>query len=340
MQALFVLWIIVTCIYLTVYQSAYWKYFFSILIPYYLITQIFFCDYKQNTSKKKFFMSTWEHPFDSQIYCSSKVDLTNLKKFISDYNKNNNTNIGPTVFLIKLISNLFLKYSKINGNILFGVFVKRNRIDVSVMVATDNGKNNDIITIQNGNLLSLSEIKEKINEKIYNINHGLDVNIGRKKFFMNLLPTYLLAPFLRIINYLSACGLNLNWLGLPKYNFGTAMIVNYGKLGLENTFLPIFPFSFAPFCIGISEIKKNNKVKIFYTIDHRYLDGSIASKLLHDINCTLNEPERLFNEENWKEYNSRASSTASSPFQSPKIEENREKLNFDVENKKEKIKTN
>ena len=42
MQALFVLWIIVTCIYLILYQSTYWKYFFGLLIPYYLITQIFF----------------------------------------------------------------------------------------------------------------------------------------------------------------------------------------------------------------------------------------------------------------------------------------------------------
>jgi len=334
MQALFVLWIIVTCIYLILYQSTYWKYFFGLLIPYYLITQIFFCDYKQNTSKKKFFMSTWEHPFDSQIYCSSKVDLTKLKQFLSDYNKKNNTNIGPTVFLIKLVSILFIKFSKLNGNILFGVFVKKKRIDVSVMVGTENGKNYEIITIKDGNKLNLSEIKDKINKKVHNINHGIDVNIGRKKFFMNLLPTYLLTPFLRIINYLSACGVNLNWIGIPKYNFGTAMIVNYGKLGLEDTFMPIFPFSFAPFCIGISKIKKNNKVKIFYTIDHRYLDGSIASKLLQDINNTIDNPERLFNEENWKEYNSKNNT----PIQSPKSENSQEKLNFNFEEKDKKKK--
>jgi hypothetical protein len=200
------------------------------------------------------------------------------------------------------------------------------------MVGTESGKNYEIITIKDGDKLNLSEIKDKINKKVHNINHGIDVNIGRKKFFMNLLPTYLLTPFLRIINYLSACGVNLNWIGIPKYNFGTAMIVNYGKLGLEDTFMPIFPFSFAPFCICISKIKKNNKVKIFYTIDHRYLDGSIASKLLHDINETISNPERLFNEEFWKEYNSKNNT----PIQSPKSENSQKQLNFNFEEKDKK----
>ena len=224
------------------------------LIPYYLITQIFFGDMKLNSSKKKFFMSSWYHPFDSQIYCSSKVDMTKMYEYLNKYNKEHNCKIGPTIFLLKLVGNLFNKYPKLNGNILFGLFIKKTRIDVSVTVSTDYGKNNEVITIKDADKLSLEEISNKVNQRRENIEHGIDV--GRKRFFMNLLPSFLLSPFLRIISYLSACGLNLSWLGLPKYNYGTAVIVNYGKMGLTDTFLPISPFSYAPFCIGISKIKK------------------------------------------------------------------------------------
>ena len=41
---------------------------------------------KLNSSKKKFFMSSWYHPFDSQIYCTSTVDITKLLDFIKEYN--------------------------------------------------------------------------------------------------------------------------------------------------------------------------------------------------------------------------------------------------------------
>ena len=271
MDALTVLLIFVTSIYLLLYQTAFWKYYFGILIPYYVITQLIFCDFKTNTSKKKFFMSTWTHPFDSQIYCESKVDMTNMYNYLEKYNKEHNCKIGPTIFMLKLVGNLFNKYPKLNGNVLFGLFVKKTRIDVSVTVSTDHGKNNEVITIKDADKLSLEDISEKVNKRIENIERGIDINVGRKRFFMNLLPTFLLSPFLRIISYLSACGMNLSWLGLPKYNYGTAVIVNYGKMGLTDTYLPISPFSYAPFCIGISKIKKykkifKNKIIIFIII--------------------------------------------------------------------------
>ena len=328
MDTLTVLLIFVTSLYLLIYQTSFWKYYLGILIPYYVITQIILCDFKTNTSKKKFFMSTWTHPFDSQIYCSSKVDMTKMYEYLNKYNKEHNCKIGPTIFLLKLVGNLFNKYPKLNGNILFGLFIKKTRIDVSVTVSTDYGKNNEVITIKDADKLSLEEISNKVNQRRENIEHGIDINVGRKRFFMNLLPSFLLSPFLRIISYLSACGLNLSWLGLPKYNYGTAVIVNYGKMGLTDTFLPISPFSYAPFCIGISKIKKyKNKSddidycysgKILYTIDHRYLDGSIASKLLKDINYTIMNPDVLEDVNYFSDVSSYDSSTNSIPDLSQK----------------------
>ena len=91
----------------------------------------------------------------------------------------------------------------------------------------------------------------------------------RKKFFLNLLPTFILGPFLRIISILSASGINLSYLGLPKYSYGTAVICNYGKEGLEDTFLPLFPFSYSPlfsnFLVSSSRLC-NCSISLFTTI--------------------------------------------------------------------------
>jgi hypothetical protein len=213
---------------------------------------------------------------------------------------------------MKLLANLFVKYPDLNGNIIFGDVLKKDRIDVSVTVCTDGGQNNEVITIQNANNLSLEIIKKKVDEHIEAINNGFDVNLGMKKFFINLLATFILGPFLRIISILSASGVNLSILGLPKYSYGTAVICNYGKDGLEDTFLPLFPFSYSPICVGISKIKEYNpykyekerpkdgkkyfKCKFFYTFDHRFLNERIVAKLLHDINSTILDPKKVFDQ--------------------------------------------
>ena len=329
MNALFILLFIATIFYMLLYQPGFYKYFFGMLIPYYLLSQLFFGDMKLNSSKKKFFMSSWIHPFDSQIYCSSTVDITNLLEFIKEYNKEHSTNIGITIFIMKLLANLFVKYPDLNGNIIFGDVLKKNRIDVSVTVSSDDGNNTEVITIQDANNLSLEIIKDKIEKNLELIKHGLDVNSGRKKFFLTLLPTFLLGPFLRIISILSASGVNLSILGLPKYSYGTAVICNYGKEGLEDTFLPLFPFSYSPICIGISRIKEYNpnkygdkeneivkdkkyyKCKFCYTIDHRYLNERIVSKLLQDINSTILNPKQVFDQV----YFSECSDVSSTEFQ-------------------------
>ena len=146
MNTLFVLLISATIFYMLIYQPGFYKYFFGMLIPYYLLSQIFFGDMKLNSSKKKFFMSSWYHPFDSQIYCTSTVDITKLLEFIKEYNAEHSTDIGITIFIMKLLANLFVKYPDLNGNIIFGDVLKKDRIDVSVTVSSDGDHNAEVIT--------------------------------------------------------------------------------------------------------------------------------------------------------------------------------------------------
>ena len=74
----------------------------------------------------------------------------------------------------------------------------------------------------------------------------------------------------------------------------------------------MFPFSYSPICVGISKIKEYNpykyekerpkdgkkyfKCKFFYTIDHRFLNERIVAKLLYDINSTILDPKKVFDQ--------------------------------------------
>lgn len=239
MNVLPIVILVVTIIYLIIFQSSFWKYFFSFLLSYYVLTQIIFADYKTNTSKRKFYLTSWLHPFDSQIFLSLKVDVTKIKEFLKKYNEENNTDIHFTIFLIKVLGNIFQKFPTLNGNVLFGKFFQKKSVDISCLLSTDNGTNTEVLTVRDVDKSSLEEIREKVYEKKEIIDKNIDLNQNRKKFFLNLLPTFLLTYFLSVVSYFAQCGVSLTWFGLPKYFCGTAIICNYGKIGIKNTFLPI-----------------------------------------------------------------------------------------------------
>ena len=239
MNTITIITITTTIIHLTMNQAIYWKYFFIFVVAYYIITQIILSDKGTNTSKKKFYLISWTHPFDSQIFLSLKVDITKLRSNLKAYNEQHKTDIHFTIFFVKVLAYIFKQRPHLNGNILFGKFFPKKNIDISCLVGSDYGINTEIITVRDVDRHTLSEIRDKVYQKKQIIDKNLDLNLNRKKFFSSMLPTFLLSYFLSFVSYIAQCGVNLSWLGLPKYFCGTAIVCNYGKIGIENTFLPI-----------------------------------------------------------------------------------------------------
>ena len=46
-------------------------------------------------------------------------------QFLKNYNEEHSTKIGIAIYLMKLLSNLFVKYPELNGNIIFGDIAKK-----------------------------------------------------------------------------------------------------------------------------------------------------------------------------------------------------------------------
>ncbi len=126
----------------------------------------------------------------------------------------------------------------------------------------------------------------------------------------------MLSPFIRIISYLSVCGCDLSWLWLPKYAYGTCIITNVGRLGIDNVYLPIprifiifnilLAYTYAPLIISTSikkkkldvdsadmTLKESTFIKLQFTIDHRYMDGAQAAKIAAEIEKHIGDPSLL-----------------------------------------------
>lgn len=189
MNALRILLLATLILYLTIYHITYWKYFFSFLIPYYIVTQLLLSDPKHNTPKKKALISLWSSPGDPQIYGTIPFNITSLDKYLKEYSDKIGKKIGITIYFIKMMGVILEKYPQINGNVIFGKFVPKSTCDVSLMVAVHDKVETELITVKNANKLSLSEIAQKVSEKIDAIEKHTDKSHNKRLLAAKLLPT-------------------------------------------------------------------------------------------------------------------------------------------------------
>ena len=188
MNALRIILTLVIIIYLSIYDFGFWKYFFSMVIPYYIISQMLI-DNKINTPKVKLLITMWTHPYDPQIYATMKFNISKAQEFLQEYSQKVGVKVGFTVFLVKIMAKMFEKFPQVNGNVIFGKFVAKNTIDISVMVATEGGVEDDMITVKNCDKLSLEEITKKLHEKKQAYEDHSDKTHFRRLFVAKLLPT-------------------------------------------------------------------------------------------------------------------------------------------------------
>lgn len=85
--------------------------------------------------------------------------------------------------------------------------------------------------------------------------------------------------------------------------FGSIIITNIGALGLQSAFPPLTPISRTPYLAAIGkpfegvvvangEICVQKRIKIGFTIDHRYLDGFHGSKILRYFTKVFEAPDK------------------------------------------------
>ena len=79
--------------------------------------------------------------------------------------------------------------------------------------------------------------------------------------------------------------------GIPDDRFGSAIITNYGVLGIDYGLVPLSPYSRCPLVIGIGherplpvvragEVVPAECVTISFTFDHRYADGIHGAQMM------------------------------------------------------------
>ena len=267
----------------------------------------FSSDNSENISKKINYTS-WSNPYDPQTYTTLRLDITKIIPYLKEKSEQIKRHITPTIFTVKLKKKKKKKYPEVYGYIKFGVYDTKDGVDICCLVQVGDGKELANTTIIDCDKKNFQQITDELvdNVKLLRARKNKDQNFKMKIF--KFIPTYITGPFTQIVSYLSSIGVKFDALGLKKFEFGSCVITSIGGLGIEYSYAPIPPLTFAPLLLTLCSKYNVNKraengnietrtyLRMNFTADYRFFNMKNSSQIFKDIHLFGEDPEKFENE--------------------------------------------
>ena len=288
---------------------------FKFLIIYTIFISIYYYIVRKNELKQKNINvsnkinhSIWSNIHEPDTYITVKLDITKIVPYLKKKSEQIKENITPTIFTIKLMAIVLRKYPEVYGYIKFGRYEPKSGIDICSIVQVGEGSELANCTIQNCETKNFKQITKELNDsvKILRARKNKDQNIKMKMF--KFVPTFLTGPITQIVSYLSSIGVKVKAIGLRKFEFGSFVITSIGGLGIEHSYAPIPPFTFAPLLLTLckkkdvikkmedDKIETRTYLKMNFTADYRFFNPRNASSIFKDIHLYGEDPQKFEDE--------------------------------------------
>lgn len=257
-------------------------------------------------------LANWKTPNDSTVYGVIEVESTPLLQFLENVNaKKTGAKITVTHVVAKALALTLKAYPDLNGIVRWGKIYLRKSIDIFLQVAvreTADGEKPDLsgAKVMHCDEKSLSEIALDLSNQSTKIREKNDPQFQSSHRILKNIPSFILYWILRFMTFLVYnLGLSFPKLGLPADPFGSAMVTSVGSLGVPPGFAPLVPISRVPLILCVGTIEKKPWVvgdqvevrpvlDINITLDHRFIDGLVGSRMYKHMRQILNQPEKHF----------------------------------------------
>lgn len=255
-------------------------------------------------------MGSWRTAGDPSVYGLIELDVTKVKNFLHEKQKNSQYPITLTHLVGKALANVMKDRPEINGLIRRCQIYQREHVDIFYQVNIP-GKGSDSVakatlsgvTLRKVEEMSLEQIAEELGRRATHIKNGGVGEFTRSTNSMAFIPMPLVRWFLDFVSFLNYdIGLNLSWAGVPHDPFGSVMITNVGGMGIDCAWAPLVPYTRVPLLLTMGEIRERPWVvdgqvvsrpimRIGITFDHRFMDGVHAAAMSRHFQKCFDQPE-------------------------------------------------
>jgi pyruvate dehydrogenase E2 component (dihydrolipoamide acetyltransferase) len=241
---------------------------------------------------RKISIGNWRHPRDPQTYAEVELNIEPALKFLEE-NKSDQA-LSITHFVAKIMGDCFRRQPEMNCVLLRGKLYQRKEISAFITTLLKHKKGADLsgFQIKNIDKISINEIAETCTKEITRLRKGDDPEFYALDKTMSRVPMWLVAPMFKLLDVFKyTLNLASKAPGMQEDRFGSVIITNIGALGLQCAFVPLTPVARTPFLLAVGKPFEGvvvvddkpavqQRIKIGFTFDHRYIDGFHGAKFI------------------------------------------------------------
>jgi pyruvate dehydrogenase E2 component (dihydrolipoamide acetyltransferase) len=258
-----------------------------------------------NSTRRKLAIATWKAPAEGNIFGKLTVDATHLLAYAEYLRRTTGEKVTVTHLVGKAVANALAKTPSLNGRIHLGRYIPHDTVDVTYLVALEEGMDLAKAKVANADRKSVRETAADLRERAARLRQGKDDDFEKSKGALRVLPTWLLRPILWLTGWLAGSwGLDIPALGVTRFPFGSCVLTSVGMFGLDEGYAPFTPFARVPLLVVLGAVKDRPavvdgrivvrpQVTITATIDHRFLDGFQGGVLAKTMSDQLQHPWKL-----------------------------------------------
>jgi len=257
------------------------------------------------STRRKLAIATWSAPREGNIYGKITVDVTKANAYIKHLRDKTGEKVTITHLVGKAVAEALRKAPTLNGRIVWGRFEPFNSVDISFLVALEEGSDLAKAKIDDLDEKTVADVARELRAMAGRLKRGEDDDFNKSKGLLRALPTWLLRPLLFVTGWIaSAVGASVPALGVERFPFGSCIITSVGMLGLDEGFAPPTPFARVPVLVLVGAIADRPAVvdgelvirpqlSICATIDHRFIDGFQGGVLAKVVRSIMEDPWQL-----------------------------------------------
>ncbi|MES2644992.1 MAG: 2-oxo acid dehydrogenase subunit E2 [Myxococcota bacterium] len=257
------------------------------------------------TTRRKLAIATWGAPDEGNIFGKITLDATEAMAYLAHLRATTGEKVSMTHLVGKVVGNALAQAPGLNGYIRFGTYVPHTNVNVTYLVALEDGADLAKAKVDDIDKKSVVEVAQDLRQRAERLRAGKDAAFEKSKGPLQLLPTWLIRPMLKITGWLTgSLGISIPAFGLEAFPFGSCIVTSVGMFGLDEGFAPFTPFARVPVLVlvgavrdgvvaidGVPTVRK--QVTITATIDHRFLDGFQGGVLAKIVREQIEDPWRL-----------------------------------------------
>lgn len=252
---------------------------------------------------RKFAMAFWDAPRSGEIYGSIQMDVTKARRFQKDVAAKYGVYPSIGMLMGRAVARALTETPQGNAKIIWRQAYVKDTVDVYFQVDIGDGKDLSGVVVPDTGSKSIVEVAETLRDRANRLRAGEDEQYEKtQKGCIGILPSWVIRPMLKLFLFLEYnLGITPSFLGARPEPFGTVMVTNVSKFGIDVAYAPLVPVSRVGLVVLVGQVEERPWVVDgelcvrpmltgSATFDHRLLDGNKIGRIVRAVRAYMENP--------------------------------------------------